>query len=102
MVVGSDDPFLSEKKSPNPPLIYLHPMFCWFTPSKIKKKGCSFRDDYTHKKIIHTVDVRNPAPPGMYKNLQIMAKTTNLNWCRISEPATVSLSKSPCFFPRGT
>ena len=28
----------------------------------------------------HTVDGRNPAPPGMYKTLQIMGTTTNLNW----------------------
>ena len=29
----------------------------------------------------HTVDGRNPKqPPGMYKILQIMEKTTNLNW----------------------
>ena len=35
-----------------------------------------------------TVDGRNPAPPGMYKTLWIMGKTTNLNWCRIS-PSTV-------------
>ena len=31
-----------------------------------------------------TVDGWNPAPPGMYETLQIMGKTTNLNWCRIS------------------
>ena len=27
-----------------------------------------------------TVDVRNPAPPEMYKTLKIMGSTVNLNW----------------------
>ena len=40
---------------------------------------------------LRTVDGRNPAPNGMYKTLQIVGQTTNLNWWvyRISEPSTV-------------
>ena len=29
---------------------------------------------------LRTVDERNPAPNGMYKTLQIVGQTTNLNW----------------------
>ena len=36
--------------------------------------------------VVHTVDGRNPAPPGMYCK---QWDKLPINWCRISEPSTV-------------
>ena len=41
------------------------------------------------KNLKTTVDGRNPAPPGVYKTLQIMGETTNLNRLAVFLPSTV-------------
>ena len=41
----------------------------------------------------HTVDGRNPAPPGIYKTLQIMG-FYHINWCRISSINCMLLSST--------
>ena len=42
-------------------------------------------NDFDLYVVVDTVDGRNPAPPGMYKTLQIMRNDKPpINWCRIS------------------
>ena len=44
------------------------------------------------KAMEHTVDGRNPAPPGMYKTLlnTVIFTIISTGFCRISEPSTVA------------
>ena len=38
---------------------------------------------------LDSVDGRNPAPPGMYKAMNIMGEPTNLNWLARFQPSRV-------------
>ena len=66
--------------------------FCAHQPCVTCSNLMIFKLSYQLPTTLYTtVDGRSPAPPGMYKTFYIVGKTTNLNWCRISEPSTVSL-----------
>ena len=66
--------------------------FCAHQPCVTCSNLMIFKLSYQLPTTLYTtVDGRSPAPPGMYKTFYIVGKTTNLNWCRISEPSTVLL-----------
>ena len=50
---------------------------------------------HNFKKTHHTLDGRNPAPPGTYKTWQIMGYLLYINWCRISSINSMD-AKSVC------